>query len=302
MLEQRLKIEPEPEAWMELARACAMQHDWKRMAACARKGSDLEATNETVQSMLPGMERLEKELPRLKTLEKEIAAANTSIPPLLERAALFLKAGWPALALPDAEAALSIDEGSRAAVLAKAAALVALKRNDEAEALLVNLANDPVSHADEWPALALLDQQLAANGPSAPVYAQRADRLNGLGQYALAEADAQAALKRDPENALALAAHGIALGEQKRTWPALADLRRATELNPRDTNAWLIAGELESGHHHYAPAVEALTRVLQAEPRNERALRTRADCLHVLGRNAEADADSTLLQSLKTKP
>ena len=56
----------------------------------------------------------------------------------------------------------------------------------------------------------------------------------------------------------------------------IPELVQACELNPKNANAWYWRGEVETQHQNYAPAVEALTQVLNLESARPAVLELRA--------------------------
>jgi TolB-like protein len=88
-----------------------------------------------------------------------------------------------------------------------------------------------------------------------------------------AMAAASRAIELDGTNALGYALRGmvVLLGRQLDRFPdALADLRRAHEINPNDTMALQYLGYLENGVGQHERAIEHAHQVLRLNPRNSR--------------------------------
>jgi tetratricopeptide (TPR) repeat protein len=141
------------------------------------------------------------------------------------------------------------------------------------------------------------DAAMAKGGANFDLLMQRAVALTLADQYALMDRDATAALKLQPESGYAHALHGIALAARKQTWPALLELRRATDIDPKIAEAWLKRGEIEGELHRPAEAVEALTKVLALHPGDPHTLKLREKNLRMLGKLAEANADAAQLKA-----
>jgi tetratricopeptide (TPR) repeat protein len=295
--EQRVKAQPDAPAFARLAIARAVLRDWKRMSTDLRRGVQLDATDDFIKLTLPRAERLEKALPELKKLDAAVTGA--ALNPPLDRALFFAELRWPEIALVDARAALRRHPESRRARIQTAQLLAALHREEEAGEL--GVAAGWSASASGLRAIGRADAELENNGATVLWLARRADALNSVQQPALALEDATAALKLEPENDVALTAHGQALAMTGKEWDALPELRRATEINPRNAKAWHWIGEIESRHKNFAAAVEALSRLLELEPGEVSALTMREKSLRALGRRAEADVDAALVR-LKTKP
>jgi tetratricopeptide (TPR) repeat protein len=300
VLEQRVKIAPTAEAYENLAIDYALVRDWKKTSASARRGSQIDATDEIVKSTLPRVERLEKALPDLKNLDRAVAAAPNDPNPKLDRGLLFARVGWPEIALQEAKMALEANPESRRALLQKASALLALQRKDEAEALEgVRLDVDPITMPALLPGLGGADAALSKNGPSVDALARRAEFLNLLAQYILAEKDSAAALKLDEKSEAALTAHGEALMGTGEDWTALPELTQATEINPQNGHAWFLRGSIESKHRNFAAATDALSHALELQPNLHAALELREKNYRAIGKIEAADSDAMLLKTLK---
>ncbi len=300
--EQRLKNAPDAEVFARLAVDRAVLRDWKAMSAAAQRGNQLDATSDFVKVTLPRVERLEKALPELKKLDAAIGNPP-ALNPLLERAEFFAKLRWPEIALADAQAALRRNAASRRAALQTAEQLLVLHRREEIEKLEnVNAATLPVSPRSFLRELGAADEELSANGPSAPTLARRAHYLNLARQRALAIEDADAALKLDERNDSALGAKAEALAETGRAWEAVPLFARATEINPRNVHAWYWRGEIESRHRNFTGAVEALSKALELDPLHRSALLLREKNLRAQNKHTEADLDRTRYRALPALP
>ncbi len=294
-LEQRIKIEATPEALASLAVTYAVLQNWKLAEANIHRANKMNATDDAVTSNLPRFERVGFNQAEIKKLESAMAASPKSVGPLLDHAIFFFDLGWPEIALKDSIEALALWPESRCALLQQTAALATLQRADEADNR-VNRSDDDYKKPEILRAIAQLDAQIQSEGPTAPLLGRRAHHLNRAGQYALSDLDTNAALKLNPDCDAALAARGEALLETSKDWEALPAVNRATEINPRNTLAWYLRGVIESKHHNFPAAVDALTKVLELRPRDRDALLLREKTYRELGRTKEANADSELLK------
>src|SRR5438270_12932441 len=202
------------------------------------KANKMDATDPQVKEWLPQFERLQPFLPRIKQLDTQIAKSPNDVGFLLDRARLFTLAGRPLLALDDAERAFKLQPTSMRARIQTAEALLDTDRADDAAQLGVgkNLQREEDKHVSEQALeiLGKLDTRVLANSKDADSLVARSKILRELRQYALALADARAALAINDKSADAhfeAAQDFDRLDQQKE---ALSHARIPTELDPKD--------------------------------------------------------------------
>ncbi len=300
ILEQRVKAQPEPSAYANLAIAYGVLGDWKSAGINIRRGSGLDATNDDVHHTLPRVERAEKALPEVKKIEKAIADTPQGVGSTLEHGLLFLNIGWPEITLKDGNQALHIWAESRCGLLQKAVALIALQRTDEAQELEVDTSEESMKNEAVLHALAKADVEVQSTG-SAAALGRRAHHLNRAGQYALSDKDTEAALKLDANCDAALAAKAEALVAHSKELEALPLAEQAVKINPRNQLAWYLQGKINVMRHNFADAVDALTKVLELAPTDIESLTLRWRCYRELGKVTEAEADYSRRISLEKK-
>jgi tetratricopeptide (TPR) repeat protein len=298
--ELRVKFQPTADSLAKLAVCYGTNGNWKAASAAIRRASAINATDDSVHDTMPKVERAEKEAPAIAKLDAAIAAAPKSVEPPLDRAVFFLGLGWPEITFRDAAAAEKLWLDSRGALVAKAAALSALGRKEDAMELAVNLSGD-IKNPSILRALAKADGDLQSGGPNASILGRRAHELNRARQYDLSLEDCESALKLDPNCDAALAARGEALNATGDDWKALPDVKRATEINPHNPLAWYVRGVIESKHHNFAESADAFGKVLELQPNDREALAFREKSYRALGKTTEADADAAHNKSLEKK-
>ena len=277
-------------------------HRWDEAYADMTKANKLDPSDSTVKEWLPQFERLARFLPRLKELDADIARSPNDSAPLLEQARVFTVADRPLLALENSQKALTLQPDSMRARIQAGEAFLDTNEADEAAKLQVSskLARTGDKHVSEGELRLLgeIDVRLSQNPKSADALLQRAKILYNLKQFTLALAATRAALAIDDKSAAAHfeAAHDLDdLGQKK---DGLDEARKATELDPKDSQKWLFRGMLEKERSDFSAAIESQTRSLAIEE-SIFALDERADCERRLGKIKEAEADVARLRQLK---
>lgn len=207
-----------------------------------------------------------------------IALAPDSYSAWLCRGAARLEMGRYEAARSDFDRALRLDPSSPAALFNRA------------------LAQKDLGHPRE----ALDDMTAALNlgATETRIYFARARLRTQLGDRPGAAEDWRRGLELTPSDATSWIARGVA---QLRQAPeaALADFRRAAELNPRSVEAWNnIASVLAEQIGDTQRAVEAMDRVVELTPQNSTAVATRGVLLARLGRRDAAHRDAQTALSL----
>jgi tetratricopeptide (TPR) repeat protein len=139
--------------------------------------------------------------------------------------------------------------------------------------------------------------------PDAPTYAyyRRAQVRDRLGKKAEAEADRKEVLSREPADEISWVSRGL-LRQRTDLHAALADFRKAEELNPRSfyalQNEAHVLGELKE----HDKSVEVLNRLVDLYPQTPVVLAGRAIELARLGRADEALRDAQACLDLKPRP
>ncbi len=278
----------------------------------------LDAADDTVKATAPVFDRLRPQLAALRVLDARLnafpatranpapdfrAGANTPEAAHLDRALILYRAGAYPAALADVEAvAEETPAHSVMALLLQAQCLWTLNSDEEAAALRVAKIADAAWFDDR----ARCDRLRAADTPvppdpagvSARQHAARSAILLEADQPVLALEEAEAAArpseKTGPGNVEAQIVLAAALLRNDRATDALAAAKRATELDPRNADAWALRGRLEQESlADFPAAVDSLTRAL-AIRKEPRWLGRREVCLRTMGRLAEADRDARL--------
>jgi tetratricopeptide (TPR) repeat protein len=276
---------------------------WNAAYAEIAKANKIDSTDAEVKKWLPQFEQLQEFLPRIKALDAQITKSPNDAGLLFERARLFTLAERPLLALDDCERAMALRPASMRGRIQTGEALVDVGRPDDAAKLQVSppVARGSDKHVSEQ-ALRELDNedtQIAQNPGKAEPLAARAKTLRDLHQFALALADARAALSIDDKSAASHfeAAHDLdALNQSKE---ALIHAVKATELSPNDAAAWYYRGVLEAERADFPAAIESQTRSLKLGESLE-ALRERENCERRIGKIDNASADLKRIRELET--
>ncbi|MEY2547135.1 MAG: hypothetical protein QOG48_2252 [Verrucomicrobiota bacterium] len=290
---------------VEHATSLLRLHRWDAAYAEMAKANKIDSVDATVKEWLPQFERLQTFLPRIKSLETRIAKSPNDADLLLQRARLLTVAERPLLALEDCERAMKLQPAWMRARIQTGEARLDTEDADGAAKLQVShdLTRVQDRHVADEPLHELADEDARClrEPDSAEPLAARSKTLRKLLQFTLALADAQAALVLDDESAAAHfeAAHSLdELGHGKE---ALAEIVRATELNPQDPVAWFYRGLLEGQRADLAGAIESQTKSL-AIRESVVALREREQCARRMGKAKEADVDLARIRQLEPPP
>ena len=285
-------------------RACVLLrlHEWDAAYAHMAKANKMDSTDGQVKEWLPQFERLEKFLPEIKALDARIATSPNDAGLLLDRARLFTLAERPLLALDDCERAMKLEPASMRARIQTGEALLDLRRGDDAAKLQVSPALDRTAgtrHVSEEALKELGEEDASIRqspGKSEPL-AARAKTLRELHQFALALADARAALAIDDKSAAAHFEAAQDLDALENSKEALVHAVKATELNPNDGAGWYFRGMLEAKRADFPAAIESQTRSLKLGETLD-ALRARENCERRIGQIDKADADLKRIREL----
>jgi tetratricopeptide (TPR) repeat protein len=286
-----------------VARACAFLRlrKWDAAYADMAKANKMDASDSEVKEWLPQFERLQKFLPQIKALDAQIAKSPNDIGLLLERARLLTLAGRPLLALDDAQRALNLQPASMRARIQTAEALLDTGRPEDAAKLQVNdkLARAEDKHVSEevLRRLGSIDALFAQDPKDVHALTARADNLALLKQFTLSLADAKTALAINNKSAAAHFAAATSLYNLGNIREALAEVRRATELDPNDAIKWYCRGLAEAERADFLAAIQSQTRSLNLHE-TVRALREREKCERRIGKISEADADLRRISEL----
>jgi len=262
----------------------------------------MDSSDAQVKEWLPQFERLESFLPGIKALDARIAKSPNDAGLLLERARLFTLAERPLLALDDCEHAMKLESASMRARIQTGEALLDVKRGDDAAKLQVSPAltrTVGTRHVSEEALRELGEEDASIRqspGKSEPL-AARAKTLRELRQFALALADARAALAIDDKSAAAHFETAQDLDELDNSKEALVHAVKATELNPNDGAAWYFRGVLEAKRADFPAAIESQTRSLKLGETLD-ALVVRENCERRIGQIDKADADLKRIREL----
>jgi tetratricopeptide (TPR) repeat protein len=299
-------IAAEDTAARRVFRACTLLrlHQWDAAFADMAKANKIDSTNEQVKEWLPQFERLERFLAGIKALDAQIAKSPNDAGLLLERARLFTLAGRPLLALDDCDHAMKLEPASMRVRIQTGEALLDVKRNEDAAKLQVSrvLARAPDGHVSEKALQELGEEDASIRqspGKSEPL-AARAKTLRELRQFALALADAQAALTIDDKSAAAHFEAAQDLDAFDNSKEALTHAVKATELNPNNGVAWHYRGVLEAERADFPAAIESQTRSLKLGETLD-ALRARENCERRIGQIEKADADLKRIRELEPR-
>ncbi len=146
---------------------------------------------------------------------------------------------------------------------------------------------------------AVADAEAArARGGEPRLHFVKAEALAKLGRAAEADAARSRGLAAEPATASGFTDRGLA---RRRAEPqaALADLRRATELDPTEPRLWVnVAAVYDQDLHDEPAAIGALNRALKLRPDHRLALSGRAVLLARKGDRAAAHADAELVLSM----
>jgi tetratricopeptide (TPR) repeat protein len=296
-------IAAEDTAARRVFRACALLrlHEWDAAYADMEKANKMDSSDPQVKEWLPQFERLESFLPEINALDARMATSPNDAALLLERARLFTLAGRPLLALDDCEHAMKVEPTSMRARIQTGEALLDVKRDEDAAKLQVSrsLARAPDGHVSEkaLQELGEEDASIRQSPAKSEPLAARAKTLRELRQFALALADARAALAIDDKSAAAHFEAAQDLDALDQSKEALIHAVKATELNPNDGAAWYFRGVLEAKRADFPAAIESQTRSLKLGESLD-ALRARENCERRIGQTDKADADLKRIHEL----
>lgn len=271
-------------------------HSWEAAQADVQRAATFAPEDPLVRAERALHDRLGKFLAEVRDLDRDLRADPTDNLLLADRALLFLRAGDAALALDDASKAARLAPAAVRPRLFRALAGQMLGRGLDPDASPGRLQLEALS-ADFLQTSRRLDVEIAVEPKSVDLLTNRAWQTNEIGQPRLALADAEAALAVDPKSAGAAAEASYALAKLKRAPEAYARIKRATELDPNFSTAWQYRGELEMQQGDYVAAVDSLSRAL-AINQTAAALARREECYRKLGLLAEAESDRKSLEEL----
>jgi tetratricopeptide (TPR) repeat protein len=276
-------------------------HRWDAAYAEMDKANKADATDAQVKEWKPQFELLSDFLPDIKAVEAQLATKPNDVDLLLKRAHLFTQANRPILALDDCQRAMKLDPASMCARIQTGEALLDQNRDEEAAKLQVgrNLARDSNKHVREsvLDGLAEKDDAIARDPNNAQALAERAEILRGVNQCVLALSDAQAALAIDEDSAAATYEAAANLRALERPKEALEQAKRATELAPKNSEAWFLRGNLEADRAEYSAAIESITHSLELSESVD-SLKVRENCERRINLTDKAEADSKRIHEL----
>ena len=208
----------------------------------------------------------------------------------------------PLLAVDDCEHAMKLEPASMRARIQTGEALLDVRRGDDAAKLQVGPAlarTAGTRHVSEQALqeLAQEDASIRQNPGKSEPLAARAKTLRELRQFALALADARAALAIDDKSAAAHFEAAQDLDALDNSKEALTHAVKATELNPNDGAAWYYRGVLEAKRADFPAAIESQNRSLKLGETVD-ALRARENCERRIGQLDKADADLKRIREL----
>jgi tetratricopeptide (TPR) repeat protein len=280
------------------ARCRRQQHRWSEAFEDVSRARQLAPQDADVRQSAQLFERLEKFLAPIRELDARIALTPADDQLITDRALLFLRSEDPELALQDAAAAASLAPWAVRPKLLQAIALQDIGRDEEA--LRIGVAQGlrlETLTSDFLETVARLDAEISLERNNAELYVARGWQLNDIGQPTLALEDARIALEKNADSAGAYLEGGYALAKLGRMEEAYAQIKRATELDPKFSTAWDYRGELEMARHEYAAAIESLSRALAITP-TYTALQKREQAYRQLGKAEKADEDRHTLEAL----
>jgi tetratricopeptide (TPR) repeat protein len=298
---QAIAAKDSPERRVAHATALLRLHRWDAALVEIQKANAIDSQNTGLKQWLPQFELLQQFLLSIKALDVEVEKSPDDIGPLLERAHLFTVAGQPLLALEDCEHAMKLQPQSMRARVQAGEAMLDVKRNDDAAKLQISsiLTREADTHVSEHKlkTLGQADAQVSREPKNAAPLAARAETLRYLHQYALALADARAALALDDKSVAAHIEAAENLDQLDQSKEALAHIIRATELDPNDSAAWFHRGNLEARRADYSAAIQSFTRSLEHGGSLE-VLRAREKSERRIGQIEKADADLNRIRVL----
>jgi tetratricopeptide (TPR) repeat protein len=272
-------------------------HSWTAEMSDLRRAQELAPEHPVVRQELARFDRLAKFLEEVRELDQKQRTSPNDAGLLGDRALLFLRAGDPALALDDAEAAAKISPTAVRPQLFRIIARGELENSPEKPQ------PERLSRLEDFSpqfleTIARLDAEIAAEPTNSQLLTHRAWHLNETAQPDFALADARKAQMNDPKSAGAYAEAAYALSKLNQRPTAYDEIKRAVELDPKFATAWQYRGELEMGQGDYAKAVESLTRALEIN-QTAAALTARESCYRNLGLIDKAEEDEKSLEQFR---
>ncbi len=294
-----LALEDSASVRLERAYARRRLHLWSGALEDVRQAQALEPDAPGVREATQLFERLAKFLTGIQDLDERLLITPGDAELLADRALIFLRAGDPALALADSEAAAQLAPWAMRPRFFAGLALLEMNRAADAEALGLSRQAGLAALTPEFlETISRLDAEIAAERDNAELYVARAWQLNDLGQPGLALQDTRTALRFDPNSASAHAELAYAEAKLGRPDEAYAEIKRATELDENFSTAWHYRGELEMSRGELEPAVASFTRAL-AINQTPAVLQKREECYIKLGQFEKAETDHRLLETLR---
>lgn len=260
-----------------------------------------QADAEVAQPARPSYERLKAALPQIQTANARVEKSPDDFAALVTRAQLlsYINA-QPELIRADLERAWkSTPQSAAVRILYARTALSPLKARTE---LSVDTSKEPTP--DSIAKLLKLDEALARDPKDAAALAARCFELNDTpAQYAMALADADAALAIDPANTNALVEKIYACIKLGKVPDAASTLIALEKTNPAPSRLAHACGYLAEGEmalFRFEAALDYANRGIKAQP-SVSLYRTRAAILNRLGRLSESNADLASAKKLEKK-
>lgn len=274
---------------------------WPEALEDCRRAQKLAPQDPDVRRGAKLFERLGKFLTQIRELDAHLALTPEDDQLLADRALLFLRSEDYELGAIDSQAAAQKGPWAMRPRLFRALAAIGLGRANESTALGVDprLRLSALS-AEFLETMSRLDSEISLERSNPELHISRAWQLNEIGQPTLALEDAESALGQEEKSAGAHAEKSYALTKLGRAEEALAEIKRATELDPNFSAAWHYRGELEMTREDFAAAIESLSRSL-ALTENTTALQKREQCYMKTGQFQKAEEDHRALESLKAR-
>jgi tetratricopeptide (TPR) repeat protein len=272
---------------------------WSEAVDDYRRAVELAPDDPEVRRGAKLFERLGKFLVEIRKFNARLAITPGDDQLLTDRALLFLRSDDPEMALEDSSAAKKLAPWAIRPTLFEAIALLKLERVEECEKLHVHKQLRLDSLTPEFlQTISRLDAEISVERSNPELFVSRAWQLNDIGQPKLAIADAETAMRLDPNSAGARAESGYALAKLGRVDEAFEHIRQATELDPNFSTALHYRGELEMSRGDHVAAIESLSRSL-AINQTAAALQKREECYRHVGLIEKAEEDRLALQDFR---
>lgn len=244
---------------------------------------------------------------KLKDLDAAVEADKENVEALQARAALRLQAGEVDGAIEDLQSVLTRDPSNQAIAQAAVQQLVELNRSEDALALLSKTIEAKPSEAlyrlrailyrmdgKEEEALADLNKALAMQPKDPVALLQRAEIAIFNGDIKAAKSDLRSAVRLAPQVADATQAiyvRCLIANEEGRTSDAINDMKKLVDREPENLGRRFQLANLYQLDDRPRKAIETFTQILEQEPGNVLALRSRGDARLAVGAHAEAIRD-----------